>query len=333
MRKWIVTLLLLGLAGTLAATVFAGRLYRRTAPAAQVAASNREDTITFLVTFGYLRDGEKDYSGSVTANGGSIRKLDEWRFTQGDALAGDAKSWKLRIKLANFENQPDQPTRIPNAGAAPRNIVPAGVFVTVDASATSVAVQTAQGNFTVEMRDVQYGNLQRFLNGDVLVQRAPAAVRLSPKTEEQHDYPSIAITRNGVVWTSWQAYQDRGDNVYARRASDAQPMKVTEQKGDIYRTSIAEDSNGNIHVVWSERNDLDWNLRERVFNGTSWSPIRTITASTTSPNMFHKLAASAGSGPLRLVWVGYEGGESYLYLSNWSGTSWSHPTICWRTQR
>ncbi len=322
MRKSIVTLLLLGLAASLGA----GRIHWRTTVALQTsAAAAREDTVTFLMTFGYLRDGEKDYSGSLnTANGGVIRKLDQWRFTQGDALNAP-NAWKLRIKLANFENQPDQPTRIANGSVAQRNLVTAGVFVTVDGSATSVAVQTAQGNFQVQLRDIQYGGLLRFLSGDVLVQRTPAAVRVSARNDEQHDYPSLAVTRNGVVWTAWQAYQDRGDNVYARRSTDTEPMKVTAQKGDVYRTSIAEDSSGNIHVVWSERNNIDWNLLERVYNGSAWSAIRTITTSATSPNMFHKLVPSAGSGPLRLVWVGYDGGQSYLYLSNWSGSAWSQP--------
>ena len=320
MRNWIVTLLLL----TVAATLAASRSHWRTGIAPQAAAPVSDNTVTFLITFGYLRDGTKDYSGSLkTTGGGTIRKLEPWRFTQADALDG-ATGWKLHTKLINFENQPDQPTRISNGSGAGRNIVPEGIFVTVDSSANSVAVHTAQGDFSVAVA-LRYGELLRYLGGDVLVQRVPGAIRLSPKNEEQHDYPSIAVTRNGVIWTAWQAYQDRADNVYARRSTDATPMKVTEAKGDLYRTSIAEDGSGNIHVVWSERNDVDWNLRERVFSGGNWSATRTLTTATTSPNMFHKLVPSAGAGPLRLIWVGYEGGESFLYASSWSGSTWSQP--------
>jgi hypothetical protein len=328
MRNWKLAapllLLFAGTAVTLVATGANGRLHWRLMQSAQVGAAAREDSLTFLVTFGYLRESEKDYSGSVSATGGAIRNLESWRFAQGDALNGPS-AWKLRIKLMNFENQPNQPTRLPDGTGAPRNIVPAGIFVTVDSSATSVAVQTAQGNFSIPLRDVQYGNLLRFVNGDVRVQRTPGAVRISQNKEEEHDFPSIAVTRNGVIWSAWQAYQDRGDNVYARRATDTQPMKVTEQKGDVYRTSIAEDPAGNIHVVWSERSDVDWNLKERVYSGNTWSATRTITTSATSPNMFHKLVQPAGSGPLRLIWVGYEGGQSYLYLSSYSGSAWSSP--------
>jgi hypothetical protein len=321
MRKFIVTLLLLGLAATLAA----GHFLRPAHMAAQNAAMGHDPTVTFLITFGYLRDGEKDYSGSVTANGGSIRDLDGWRFTQGDALDGST-AWKLRVKYQNFENQPDQPMRIANGGGpATRNIVPAGVFVTADASAAAVAVNTAQGSFSINVRDLQYGNMLRFLGGDVLVQRTPKAVRMSPQNAEEHDFPSIAVAPDGVVWMAWQAYEDRGDNVYARRVTDAQPVKVTDAKGDIYRTSIAADSNGAIHLVWSERNDIDWNLYEKVYNGSAWSARRQITTSATSPNMFHKLVPTAAGGPLRLIWVGYDGGQSYLYLSSFNGSVWSQP--------
>jgi hypothetical protein len=321
MRKPIVVFLLLVVAATLAAS----RVKWRRPVAPQAAAAAAEEPVTILITFGYLRDAEKDYSGAVTATGGQIRKLEPWRFTQQDTITG-TNSWKLNIKRINFENKPDQPLRIPNGGGgAARNIVPAGVFVTVDPAASSVNVQSAQGNFSIPLRDAQAGNLLRFLNGDVLVQRSAGAVRISPKNQEEHDYPSIAVTRAGVVWSAWQGYQDRGDNVYAKRSSDAEPMKVTDAKGDVYRTSVAEDGSGGVHVVWSERNDVDWNLYEKVYSGNSWGARHQITANATSPNMFHKLVPAIGNGPLRLIWVGYEGGQSYVYLSSWNGSAWSSP--------
>src|SRR5258708_2396245 len=91
MRKWSITLVLLTLAVTLARTH-----WRATAQTA-AAAPAREETVTFLITFGYLRDGEKDCSGSITANGGAVKKIEGWRFTQGDAVTGPA-AWKLRVK-------------------------------------------------------------------------------------------------------------------------------------------------------------------------------------------------------------------------------------------
>ena len=40
-------------------------------------------------------------------NGGRLLALENWRFLQGDALAGE-NSWKLHIHRIAFENQPLQ---------------------------------------------------------------------------------------------------------------------------------------------------------------------------------------------------------------------------------
>ena len=120
---------------------------------------------------------------------------------------------------------------------------------------------------------------------------------------------------------SWQAYQDRGDHVYARRLG-GDPARLTTEKGDIFRTSVGEDPDGKIHVVWSERSDEQWNLEERVFDGRNWSARSQITHAN-APNIFHKLVV--GPRALSLIWVGYENGESYLYSASYSSGRWSQP--------
>ncbi len=280
----------------------------------------QEPSVSFLITFGNLRQGTKAYDGSIRLTGGRLRQLDPWRFFQQDAIAGD--SWKLQIKRLVFENQPDAPNPIAAGGAAPRNLVPAGVIATVDASATSAAVDTRQGAFSIPVQQLSYGKPMQFFEGDAVVERVPTPVSVSAAEGEEHDYPSLTVTKAGVVWTAWQAYRDRGDNVYAR-AADGTAIRITERKADIYRTSIAEDQNGRIHVAWSEHQGPDWFLFERVYDGKSWAARRQI-ASGHSPNIFHKLVASS-KAPLRLVWVGHDDGQSYLYVSSWDGSAWSTP--------
>ncbi|MDQ6708289.1 MAG: hypothetical protein M3Z85_20210, partial [Acidobacteriota bacterium] len=176
--------------------------------------STQDDSISFLVTFGYRREAPKVYDGSIQVTGGRLRNLDSWRFFQQDAISGD--SWKLQIKEAVFENQPDHPNPVAGGSLPARNLVTAGVIATVDPSASSAEIETRQGGFSVAVRQLAYGAVLRFLDGDVLVQRVPGPGQVSPSNSEQHDYPSIAVARNGTVWTAWQAYQDRGDIVYAR---------------------------------------------------------------------------------------------------------------------
>ncbi|MCL4401123.1 MAG: DUF3604 domain-containing protein, partial [Acidobacteria bacterium] len=286
------------------------------------AAAGENNSVSFLATFGCLRNGPEVYDGNLTVTGGKILRLVPWRFFQQDKISGET-SWKLEVKRTVFENQPDRPNSIAGGSGPALNVVPAGVFVTVPGSSTSVEFQTKQGSFSVPGRQLQYGQVLQYLDGDVVVERVPAADRISPETKEQHDYPSRAVTKAGVVWTAWQAYEDRGDNVYVRQAGAA-PVKLTTGKGDVYRTAIAEDPDGRMHAVWSERKDLDWNLYERVYDGNSWGARRQITNGN-SPNMFHKLVPASAAGPLRLIWVGYEGGLSYLYVSSLDGGKWSQP--------
>jgi hypothetical protein len=279
-----------------------------------------DTSVSFRVTFGYLRIAPKSYDGSLSVSGGKPVKVEPWRFFQQDTMTGEA-SWKLDIKRVVFENQPDKPNPVANGSAPSLNLVPAGVVVTVPSSSPPVAFRTRQGNFSVPVNSLRYGKALTFLEGDVQVERVPTAFRGSPETTEQQDYPSLLVTREGAVWTAWQAYQDRGDHVYALLAGGA-PTRLTEDKGDVYGTAAGEDAQGKIHVVWSERRGVDWNLYERVYDGSRWGERRQITT-THSPNIFHKLVSSADA--LRLVWVGYEGGQSYLYLAAWRGGDWSEP--------
>ena len=285
-----------------------------------VAAQPAADAITVRVVFGYQRAAEKSYDGSLRVTGGVLRGIQPWRFLQDDAITGP-DSWKLQIRRIVFENQPDAPQSMAG-GPFSQNIVPAGIFVTADSTASSIDFQTSQGSFSVRVADLSYGRELWFLEHDVQVERVPTALPISPKNDEEHDFPSIAVTHTGEVWTAWQAYRDRGDHVYVRRQG-AEPVRLTTDKGDIFRTSIAEDPAGGIHVVWSERSGDAWNLYERMFDGRGWSARLQLTR-TNVPNIYHKLIA--GRGSLDLIWIGHEDGESYLYLASYShAAGWSQP--------
>lgn len=295
----------------------------RPAPS-QPAAAAPGSAVTFRVVFGENQERPKDYSGSVTVTQGRVLHVEPWRFGAGDAVEGS--SWKLTTKYAVFENQPDFPRPMSTPGA-PQNLVPAGVTITVEAPPSATArIRSTQGNYDLRLEDLSYGRTLRFADGDVSAQRTPTPQRLSPASSEEHDYPSLAVTRSGVVWVAWQAYQDRGDHVYARHSTASgwsETFRLTDQKGDVFQTAVAEDLRGRVWVVWSERQGVDWDLYAKTFDGRSWSARRKIT-SANQPNMFHRLVADR-SGALHLVWIGYQQGESRVYWSKLSGDSWAAP--------
>ena len=114
--------------------------------------------------------------------------------------------------------------------------------MTVEAPPTAIAqVHTAQGDFMFALQDLDYGHALSFRDGDVVVERTPTPQQISPVPQganpEEHDYPSMCVTRKGVVWIAWQAYQNLGDQVYVRYSTPAgwsQPVRLTEEKGDVF---------------------------------------------------------------------------------------------------
>ena len=288
-----------------------------------------EKSMSFRIIFGERQVRQEDYSGSLTLTQGHVLHVTPWRLF-GDDSTNPNGSWKVHIKRISFENQPEDPRPMDTAEGV-LNYVPAGVTVTVEAPPTATAqVSTPQGILQFALRDVRDGHPLSFVDGDVLVQRTPTPQQISPvpegPTPEEHDYPSIYVTRKGVVWIAWQAYQDRGDHVYAKYSTAtgwSQPMRLTEEKGDIFHTAVAEDSDGRIWVVWSERKGENWDLYARTFDGKKWAARRKLTDAN-HPNIFHKLVADHG-GTLHLVWIGYQNGQSHVLLSTLHGDHWSKP--------
>jgi len=277
---------------------------------------------SFKIIFGDLQESAYDYSGSVALTQGKVIRVTPWRFLRDDALNGS--TWKLKLQRMAFENQPDMPRPIASPGQT-QNLVPAGVVVTVDAPAgAGVTIKTEQGNFDFHLRDLRDGHILRFRDGDVLIEPVPTPQAVSEANGAEHDYPSLAVTRNGVVWIAWQTYEDGGDQVYARHSTGSgwsETMRITEQKTDVFHTAVAEDSTGRVWVVWSERAGEDWDLYARTYDGRAFGARRKLT-SAHRPNIFHELVSDR-AGNLHLVWIGYQDGQSHVYSSRLRGNDWS----------
>ncbi len=315
-------------AATLAAVLVIVPRRNRSEPL-QSPGSMPDKTFSFRIIFGDRQEHPEDYSGSVTLDQGKVLQVSPWRFFEDDEVKADG-SWVLHTKRVHFENQP-RAYFDPVSSVGILNVVPAGVTITVDAPPSATAqVRTTQGDFRFALPDLDGAHILSFRDGDVLVKRTPTPEQISPSPEGpnlvEHDYPSICVTRHGVVWIAWQAYQDRGDHVYARYSTTtgwSEPIRLTEEKGDVYKTAVAEDSAGRIWVVWSERTGEDWDLYARRFDGKKWTSRQKLTQ-TDHPNFFHKFVTDL-SGALHLVWIGYRESQSNVLVSTLHGDDWSKP--------
>src|SRR5260370_42612274 len=128
--------------------------------------------------------GEREqvkWDGAATARGTEIKLVEPWRFDDGDSINGN--SWRISthpIRLFGGANQQNAP------------VVANGVILTLDdTSSAEIDVNTAQGNFTIRLRDIPYGKSINALNGRVMVDRIPAAAQLTSSPAEQA-YPAPA---------------------------------------------------------------------------------------------------------------------------------------------
>ena len=303
------------------------RSQQRTAVPRPAAAAPAAHT-ALRVTFGEKQERETDYSGALSLSDGRVAEIIPWRFFGDDQLQG-GNGWKLGTRRANFENQPDKPIPLSTPGTA-QNIVPKGITAVLDASpSANVTVQTARGAYAFRLDELKGGRVLSFEDGDVTVQAVPAPTRVSPSRSTpnevaEHDYPSLAVARDGSAWLAWQLYRDGGDRILVAHSVAggwSAPEELTAGGQDLFRTAIAEDARGRIWVVWSQRQGETWDLTARTYDGRSWSAPRKLTNGN-GPNFFHKLIRDR-AGNLHLVWIAHPTAESHVMWSKLDGDAWT----------
>ncbi|MEZ5355141.1 MAG: hypothetical protein R2762_21110 [Bryobacteraceae bacterium] len=142
-----------------------------------------------------------------------------------------------------------------------------------------------------------------------------------------NDAPSIAIARDNSRWVAYQAFKPDQDDVFAEQLSGGRLTlhKVTTRPGDIYRTAVAQDSEGKVWVVWSERRDDNWDLYARSYDGNAWSSVARLTTES-QPDVHHRLATDS-AGRLHLVWQGWRDNRAAILHKSYSaGEGWSDST-------
>jgi hypothetical protein len=88
--------------------------------------------------------------------------------------------------------------------------------------------------------------------------------------------------------------------------------------------SIAVDSHGHLHVVWSDRRDANREIYYKYFNGTAWSgDVRLTDAPDGSVN---PAIAIDGNDDLHVVWDDYRNNDYEIYYKRRTGAVWGADT-------
>ncbi len=275
--------------------------------------------VSLRVRFGVTDSAPKKWDGTISATGGSVIALRNWRPRPGDKIAGKT-GWSFSTKQGvNFVRrawEPELPT-----GPVPYINEPGLV---VDAKAgTKLMFKTAQGEFQVEAKFL--ASPVRALSGAVIIDSAPTALDVS-MPGYQNDFPTVAAGANGELWMAWVGYRDKGNVVFARRLKDGKwekPLNVTPAPGDVFLVKIGRDRNGHMSAIWSAQVDGNWDLYARKFDGKDWSGVERLT-NDIQPDVYHNVATDS-NGNLWVAWQGFRNGKSDIFARRYDGSSWLPP--------
>ncbi len=145
----------------------------------------------------------------------------------------------------------------------------------------------------------------------------------------EDDLPAIAAAPDGSLWLAWLAYADRKDEIAVRRWSNGEwgnLRYVPNTSGDVWLPQAGVDSAGRLWVVWSQMLDGNWDLFARSYDpgDSAWGALIRLTRHDL-PDVNPRLATD-GRGRLALVWQGFRGRHSNIYLktytadAGWSGS-------------
>jgi uncharacterized protein DUF3604 len=302
------------------------RLLRFSLATLFLSASCAAEPVTVFLQLGVNPKAVERWDGSAKVTGGTLLSAQGHQFFQGDRTTS-LGVWRCSTRQDEIRGFPRvnynemSPAELP-----PAVYYPCGLFLTIEPEgAARVSVETLKGNFEFGISDLGLEPKQ-FLNGRARIQWAPSVERLTTQ-EYEDDEASIAALPDGSIAVAWVAYRERADRVMLRERSGdiwGPTQEVTTSPADLFRCSLAVDSDGNLWAFWSERDGATWSIRGRQRKAGQWqSP---VTVSGAGSNTFHRAAAS-DDGTVHVTWQSFRGGpgeaQSDIYLRSYSNGKWS----------
>ena len=284
----------------------------------------------FRILFGGADPQILDWSGSVSAENGSVKIVAPFHFGAGESY--DDAGWQAKNHWeGNFNLTPQDEASWPDTRWK-------GVVVDFSGGkAGRVAVETAQGKGVFRPASVRFGEPAALLDGRIRVERVPYSRRMSDGSSED-DYPAMTVAPDGRIWVAWVAYENGKDVIKIRSSADGEswsPIEtVSEAPGDYYQVALASSGNGKVTAVWSAIVNGTVDLYARGYANGRWGALSKLTGGP-GPNTFPRLAAAPG-GKLFLVWQSGAAGHTDIAMMVREDGRWGpampvteHPASDW----
>ncbi|MCL5746085.1 MAG: hypothetical protein M1541_19510, partial [Acidobacteria bacterium] len=165
-----------------------------------------------------------------------------------------------------------------------------------------------------------------FLFGVAAHAASPVAVTAVGHEYRQDDLPSITASPDGSLWVAWLSFSGERDDIGLRRFQNGRwgnLLWVPGVSGDVWLPQVAADSAHGVRVVWSQQVKGNWDLYARHFDPErqEWGALERLT-SDPLPDINPRLW-SDGKGRAALVWQGFRGKNSNIFLKTLEGDGWS----------
>ena len=143
--------------------------------------------------------------------------------------------------------------------------------------------------------------------------------------QRQDDSPSIAISPDGSAWAAWLSFNGDRDDVAIRQYKNNKwgtLQWVPGTSGDSWLPQAVVDKQNRVWVIWSQQLNGNWDLFARRFDPAAqeWGPLERLTTDPL-PDI-NPRAASGADGRIAVVWQGFRGTRSSIFLKSLNGDAW-----------
>ena len=251
----------------------------------------------------------------------ACRSAGRGRSRSSKAEISESKGWLLReedrLSLDTFDFQTIR-------GRARRSD-PKGILLRGEADpAATIQVVTNRGDFSFRISELEPGVELDFLNQGVQVSGLQSTAKLTDDSRDD-DYPSIAVLDDTTAWAVWQSYSGQVDEIRLSKYEGSWRTftRVPGTSGDVWGPQVALDKEKRLWVVWSQQVEGNFDLYARALDEEEnrWLEL-TRLSSHPHPDIDHHLISDT-QGNLWVVWQGFHGDNSDIFLRQYDGSGWS----------
>ena len=301
------------------------------------------EDVGFMVRFGFKDTTPTPWDGSLSVSTGQVSGLEGWRFEAQDKVTGPTE-WKASTRaLTQRKARGNNPGKLgqrqqqANVPMADNGVIAYLSGVSAD---TQVSVKTARGEFAFKVAEVVVGKGIPQLDGRVLVERVAFTTRVTPDDNQDDDFPSVAVAKDGTTWLAYTSFTPGLDRVGRAKGLDkqpdsfddlakptggdrlwlvsrspgqekwSQPHPITEAGRDLLGCSVAVDFKGRPWVSYAERQeDGSFLAKTARFHSDAQGGMMEMGSGSTKgeSNMMKPVSVTAASGEIWSAWVQKEG--------------------------